>query len=77
MKKIPKKFEFLVFPFLMACMMSFLMSGVITFLNLGLPSDFLEKWIRAFGSAFIIAYPIVLFVAPLAKKLAHHLVEEK
>lgn len=36
----------------MALIMSFLMSGIITSLNIGIPDDFLLRWMRAWAMSF-------------------------
>lgn len=71
---IHKRYYSMVFAFLMASIMSFLMSGVITYINLGLQSTFIDDWIfKAFPSAFIVAFPIALFVVPIVKRVVDRL----
>ncbi|PFG09427.1 MULTISPECIES: DUF2798 domain-containing protein [unclassified Marinobacter] len=59
----------LIFGFYMSCMMSLLMSGVITFMNTGLDAQFAFRWLRAFLVAWGVAFPLVTFIAPIAGKL--------
>jgi len=59
----------LIFGFYMSCMMSFLMSGVITFMNTGLDGQFIFRWLSAFLVAWAVAFPLVTFIAPIAGKL--------
>ncbi|KIM10767.1 MAG: hypothetical protein KU37_08525 [Sulfuricurvum sp. PC08-66] len=59
-----------VLSFMLSMLMSFIMSGVITLINVGLPDDFFTLWMRAWASAFVIAYPTILLVFPLARKAA-------
>ncbi|WP_321324165.1 DUF2798 domain-containing protein [Thiomicrorhabdus sp.] len=49
--------------------MSFLMSAIITFFNVGIPHNFFHMWMKAWFMAFIVAFPIVTFVAPSVRKL--------
>lgn len=57
--------------------MSFIMSGIITFLNLGLIPSFFTQWLlEAFPKAWVAAFPIVFFVAPRAAKLAESLMKK-
>nr|WP_269473370.1 DUF2798 domain-containing protein [Hydrogenovibrio marinus] len=58
----------------MALFMSFLMSGVISYMNVGLPENFLKVWFHAWWTAFVIAFPIVLFVAPMVRRIVNKLV---
>ncbi|MGL4439581.1 MAG: DUF2798 domain-containing protein [Bosea sp. (in: a-proteobacteria)] len=57
-----------IFPVLMAGVMAFLMTALITWLNLGFPPNYFALWIKA----FVIAWPaaaIAAFIAiPLARR---------
>ena len=46
------------------------MSGVITFINLGLIEGFVGVWFHAAIVAFSVAFPTILIVFPFARKLA-------
>ena len=59
-----------VFAFYMSCMMSLLMSGVITLINTGLADGFFHRWGAAFLVAWAVAFPLVSFIAPMAGKIA-------
>ena len=72
---IPEKYRRLTFSFFMALFMTFLMSAIITFTNLGLVDNFVFKWAEAFYKAFIFAFPIVFFVAPSVQKLTNKLIK--
>jgi len=50
--------------------MSFIMSGAITFINLGLIDHFLAIWFHAWVIAYAIAFPTILLVFPFARKMA-------
>jgi hypothetical protein len=55
---------------LLSGFMSFIMSGAITLINLGLVDNFLIIWLHAWLVAYAIAFPSVLLVFPFARKLA-------
>ncbi|MDP2801214.1 MAG: DUF2798 domain-containing protein [Phreatobacter sp.] len=61
-------------PILMAAVMAFLMTALITWLNLGFPPDYLRRWL----TAFVIAWPAAAFSAyiaiPIARKLTGRIV---
>ncbi|HDP88968.1 MAG TPA: DUF2798 domain-containing protein [Thioalkalivibrio sp.] len=58
--------------------MSFLMSGVITFINLGWVSDFFVRWLlQAFPSAWVVAFPVSLFVVPVVRRLVAGMVADE
>ena len=55
---------------LLSGFMSLIMSGAISFINLGLVDNFIEIWFHAWIVAYAIAFPSVLIVFPIARKLA-------
>ncbi len=67
--KISYKYYSLVFSFLTALLMGFLMSGVVTYLNTGIDGEFNHRWGKAFVFSFLIAFPVSIFVIPLVRKL--------
>jgi hypothetical protein len=73
--KLPVRLFQPVFGLFMACFMSFLMSGAITALNIGFPPDFIGRWMHSWGLAFVLAYPAILIVGPIARRLALQFVE--
>ncbi len=70
MSKLPKKYFHLVFSIIMGAIMVLLMTFVITFVNIGFASDFFVRWMKAFAVAYVVAVPVIYFLAPIAKKLA-------
>jgi len=50
-------------------MMISLMTFVITWVNVGLGADFLSRWMKAFGIAYVVGVPVIFFLAPVARKL--------
>lgn len=67
---ISSKYLPIVQSFLLSGFMSFIMSGIITFINLGVVDGFVGIWLKAFGFAFVIAFPTIMLVFPVARKLA-------
>jgi len=60
--------------FFTSLFMSFIMSMVITWLNLGMVEDFFSRWMHAWGSSFVIAFPTILMVLPIARGIVARLV---
>jgi hypothetical protein len=56
----------IIFPILMTAIIVFLVSAVVTFLNIGLRGDYFSQWL----GSFIIAWPIAAVVAFIAIPLA-------
>ncbi|WP_234421685.1 DUF2798 domain-containing protein [Parazoarcus communis] len=50
----------------MAGIMAFLMTAIITWLNLGFPPDFFLRWVKA----FIVAWPLAAIAAFMAIPIA-------
>lgn len=73
----PQKKFHLVFSVIMGAMMVFLMTFVITLVNLGWVNYFLAAWMKSFVVAYVIAVPVIFFLAPIARKLAGKLLGVK
>jgi hypothetical protein len=55
---------------LLSGFMSFILSGAITFINIGFVKGFVGIWLHAWLVAYAIAFPTVLLIFPFARKLA-------
>ncbi|AMJ63103.1 DUF2798 domain-containing protein [Bosea sp. PAMC 26642] len=64
-----------IFPVVMAFMMAFVVSAVITFVNLGFAPDFLSRWMRAFAIAWPSAAFVAFFALPVARAITAAIVE--
>jgi hypothetical protein len=58
-----------IFPIAMAFFMALLMTGVVTFMNLGLPANFLGQWMKAFAVAWPLASCVAFVAVPLARRI--------
>ena len=70
---IPKRFSPIVFAVLLTGLMTFVISGVATVINVGLPPDFISRWARAWLPNWAIACPVLLLVRPLVTRLTERL----
>ena len=68
-KHAMQSLEKFYFPFFMALFMSGIMSFALTLLNLGLIDNLLIIWLKAWGVAFLVAFPSVAVLAPKVHKL--------
>lgn len=57
-----------IFPAILSGIMAFLMTAVITYLNLGMPPNFVTKWLFAFVIAWPLAYCAALIASPIARR---------
>lgn len=73
----PQKKFHLVFSIVMGAMMVFLMTFVITLVNVGWVEHFLVAWMKAFVIAYVVAVPAIFFLAPIARQLTGKLLGVK
>lgn len=74
--KLPAKRFHLAFSFVMGAMMVFVMTCLVTVVNVGLPPDFIGRWMHAFMIAYPVAVPVIYFLAPVARRLTARFVEQ-
>lgn len=68
MTKLPASRFHLVFSLLMAAIMVSVVTFVITSVNVGWPAEFLALWARAFVVAYVVAAPVIYFLAPVVRR---------
>lgn len=71
---IPQKYTAYVFSFLMALIMSGIMSMVITLFNIGPVDGIVAIWLKAWMLAFVVAFPIITLVVPVVRYLVSFVV---
>ncbi len=71
------KHQGVVFSFLMALIMSGFMSCVILLINLGFTEQFLHIWLKAWATAFLIAFPTILTLAPFVRRVSLAFIREQ
>lgn len=74
---IPARFAHLTFSFFLSGMMSFIITGVATFRAIGLTADLLHLWITAWPLSWLIAFPAVTIVAPIARRLSAMVIADR
>lgn len=57
-----------IFPILMAGVMAFLMTALVTWLNLGFPANYVTLWLKAFAVAWPAASAAAFIAIPLARR---------
>jgi len=71
---IPRKYEHVLFGLVLSGLMSFLVSGISTLRAMGPVTGFFHIWISAWLMAWMFAFPTVLVVAPIARRIVSKLV---
>jgi hypothetical protein len=72
---IPARFAPVLFGLILSGLMSFIVSGVATFRALGLPPGFMLAWVGAWLPSWAVAFPVVLVVAPITRRIVAMLVK--
>lgn len=72
---MPARYAPVLFGFILSALMSFLVSGIATFRNAGPVDGFFPAWVNAWLPSWTIAFPVVLIVAPIARRLVGSLVK--
>ncbi len=75
MKKLPPKYNMIAIPLVLSTMMSFIISGVSTYGALGNVDGFFQKWMYGWGFSWVIAFPTVLLLFPVVRKIVGVFVE--
>lgn len=71
---IPARFAPIVFGLILSGLMSFIVSGIATFRAAGADPAFLQLWMGAWLTSWVVAFPTVLVVAPFTRRLVARLV---
>jgi len=73
---IPKKYEMILFAFLMSLFMAGFMSFIVTLINMGFVDGILYFWLEAYWKAFLVAFPTIIIVVPQVRKITSKLIEK-
>ena len=74
-RKLPARYAAIVLPLILSVMMTFIISGVATWRSIGFTPDFPKTWMSAWGLSWIVAFPTLLLVLPLVRRLVGSIVE--
>jgi hypothetical protein len=73
--RIPQRFAPFLFPLLLSGFMTLLITGISMLRVLGIdalvtnPGNFLKIWMKAYVSSWLVAYPILLLVIPIVRRM--------
>ena len=68
--RIPARYAPLLFGAFLSAIMVSIVSAVVLLMNQGWSTDFPVRWAKSFAGTWPIAFPTVLVVAPLVRRLA-------
>lgn len=74
---IAKKHEPIAFGFLITLLMTFFVAGISTILAVGIDAPGLPGlWFRAWMSSWAVAFPVILFVGPVVRRILKRIIRE-
>jgi hypothetical protein len=76
MQKLPARFHGVALPFVLSVLMSCIVSGVSTIRIAGIGSGFLSNWMSAWGWSWLVAFPAILVVLPVARRIVSVFVQQ-
>lgn len=74
-RKLPARYAGIVMPLALSVLMTFVVSAIATARSLGFGPDFLATWPTAWGLSWVAAFPTLLLVLPVVRRVVGVLVE--
>lgn len=74
--RLPARYHGVVLPLILSFFMTCIVSLISTLRSVGLIKGFMPLWLGAWGLSWLIAFPLLLFVLPLARSVTRWCVEE-
>jgi hypothetical protein len=57
-----------IFPVIISALIVFVVSGVVTFTNIGLRADFVPRWLKAFMTGWPVAAVLAFIAIPYVRR---------
>jgi len=57
-----------IFPIIISALIVFVVSGVVTFTNIGLGADFVPRWLKAFVTGWPVAAVLAFVAIPYVRR---------
>lgn len=76
-RRLPARYAAIVMPLVLSIIMTFVVSAIATLKSLGLTAAFLSTWPQAWGWSWVVAFPTLLAVLPLVRRVVGWLVETR
>lgn len=74
-RRLPSRYAGIVMPLILSILMSGIVSCVATLTSLGMTPDFVGLWLNAWLASWLIAFPTLLIVLPIVRRLVALVVE--
>ena len=67
--KLPARYAAVVMPFFLSVIMTFVVSFISTLRGAGLGYGFLPLWLGSWGLSWLVAFPTLLLVLPVVRRV--------
>lgn len=68
-RRLPARYAGVAMPFFLSVLMTFVVSGISTLKALGPTAEFLQTWPGSWALSWIVAFPTLLLVLPVVRRL--------
>ncbi|WP_313621084.1 DUF2798 domain-containing protein [Achromobacter sp.] len=69
LRKLPQRYTRFLMPLVLSVFMSAIVSAVATATSVGLGPDFVVSWPNAWGASWIVAFPSLLILLPVVRRI--------
>lgn len=73
--RLPARYAALLMPLLLSVLMSCIVAGVSTLKHVGFAPELLRQWMGAWGFSWLVAFPSLMVLLPLVRRLVGRMVE--
>lgn len=74
-RKLPARYAGFIMPLVLSVLMTFVVSAIATLRSLGPGPDFLAMWPTAWALSWVVAFPTLLVVLPVVRRIVGLVVE--
>lgn len=74
-RKLPVRYAGIVMPLILSVLMTCVVSLISTLRSIGWSPDFFEVWPGAWALSWLVAFPVLLLVLPVVRKLTAMIVQ--
>ena len=75
LRRLPARYGVVAMPFVLSLLMTCVVSAVTTLRSLGLTRESLALWPSAWGLSWVVAFPILLILLPMVRRIVGLIVE--
>jgi hypothetical protein len=75
MQKLPPRYNAIAMPLVLSGLMTIVVSGISTINAVGFAPGWTALWLKAWLLSWVVAFPVMVFMLPVARKLVARFVE--